>query len=62
MVAAGEPVFYREMVIGIDLKAQILANTMERQLTWFDVCTKQNNISVHIAKIIDDVLAIADLE
>ena len=61
-MAAREPVFDGEMVIGINEKAQILANTMQRQLARANACTKRNGISAHIAKIIDDVLAITDLE
>ena len=50
------------MVIGINLKAQILANTMERQLAWVDACTEGDGISAAVAKIVDNVLAITDLE
>ena len=39
-MAAREPVFDGEMVIGINEKAQILANTMQRQLARANACTK----------------------
>ena len=62
LVAAGKPVFDGKMVIGINEKAQIQANTMQRQFAWVDACTKWNGISSHIAKIINNILAIADME
>ena len=40
LVAAGKPVFDGEMIIGINEKAQIMANTMQWQLAWVDACTK----------------------
>ena len=50
------------MVIGINLKVQILANTMEWQLAWVDAGTKGDGISAAVAKIVDNVLAITNLE
>ena len=50
------------MVIGIDLKAQIQADAMERKFAGVDAGTKRNDINAAIAKIINDVLAITDLE
>ncbi len=62
LVATSEPVLDGELVIGIDLKAQILANAVERKFGRIDACTERNDICSHKAKIIDDILAITNLE
>ena len=62
LVATSKPVLDGELVIGIDLKAQILANAVKRKFGRIDACTKRNDICSRIAKIIDDVLAITKLE
>ena len=62
VIAAGKPVFDSELIIAIDQEEKVKTNAMQQKIRGVDASTKNNPIHAAIAKVVDRIFAIADLE